>query len=103
MVEKAEKIISGERMNVGSERKNYMIFASSQALERFLKRKICPTAENGIEYCTMERFTGNRILFTAEHAQTKRIAIEYIILCNYREQDKCLNYIKLRKENFGTG
>jgi hypothetical protein len=76
LVEKAEKIISGEQMNGRSERKNYLLFASSQALERFLKRKICPTAENGIEYCTMERFAGNRILFTAEHAQTKRIAIE---------------------------
>jgi hypothetical protein len=73
LVEKAEKVISGERMNERNERKNYLLFASSDALERFLKRKLCPTASDGIEYCVMERFAGNRILFTAEHAQTKKI------------------------------
>ena len=56
-----------------NERKNYLVFASSDALERFFKRKIHPTTENGIEYCVMERFAGNKTLFTAEHAQTKRI------------------------------
>lgn len=59
-----------------NERKNYLVFASSDALERFFKRKIHPKTENGIEYCVMERFAGNRILFTAEHAQTKRIVVE---------------------------
>jgi len=58
------------------ERKNYLLFASSDALKRFLKRKICPRASNGIEYCVMERFAGNRILFTAEHAQTERIMMK---------------------------
>lgn len=64
-------------MNVNtSERKNYLLFASSDALERFLKRKMCPTVEDSIEYCVMEKFAGNRILITAEHAQTKKIMLE---------------------------
>lgn len=62
-----------ERIN---ERKNYLFFASSDALERFLKRKISPRAGDGIECCVMERFAGNRVLFTAEHAQTERIMVK---------------------------
>lgn len=56
--------------------KNFLLFDSSEALERFLKRKMFPTTEDGIEYCIMERFAGNKILFTAEHAQTKSIEMK---------------------------
>ena len=58
------------------DRKNYLLFGSSEAMNRFFKRKIEPMVEDGVEYCFMERFAGNRILFTAEHAQTKRIALK---------------------------
>jgi hypothetical protein len=58
------------------DRKNYLLFASSDALKRFLGRKISPTMKNGIEYCIMEKFAGNRILFTAEHAQTKKVMLK---------------------------
>lgn len=57
-------------------RNNYLLFESVPALNRFLKRKICPTVNGKVEYCIMERFVGNKILFTAEHAQTKRLMME---------------------------
>jgi len=56
-----------------ADRKNYLVFESSDEFEKFLKRKISPTVENGVEYCTLERYPANRILFTAEHAQTKKL------------------------------
>ena len=59
------------------DRKNYLLFASSDAFKRFLTRKISPTVNEGVlECCVMERFPGNRILFTAEHAQTVRIPLK---------------------------
>jgi len=57
-------------------RKNYLIFGSSEAMERFFKRKISPLINDGVEYCVMERFAGNRILFTAEHAQTEKAMLK---------------------------
>lgn len=57
------------------DRKNYLVFGSSDAMKRFFSRKLSPTTTDAIEYCSMERYRGNRILFTAEHAQTKRIPL----------------------------
>ncbi len=57
------------------ERKNYLIFGSSDAMNRFFKRKISPTVTESIEYCVMEKFRVCRVLFTAEHAQTDRIPL----------------------------
>lgn len=62
----AEKKVIGKKMN-------YFLFGSSAALERFLKRKMAATVEDKIEWCVMEKFPGNRILFTAEHAATKKL------------------------------
>jgi hypothetical protein len=58
------------------QRKNYIVFGSSEAMNRFFRRKISPTVNDSVEYFVMEKFRGNRILFTAEHAQTKRIGLE---------------------------
>jgi hypothetical protein len=52
---------------------NYLLFQSSESLESFLKRRVCPEVENKIEWCVMEKFPVNRILFTAEHAVVARI------------------------------
>lgn len=42
----------------------------------FFKRNINSVVEDKIEYCVMEKFAGNRILFTAEHAIEKRIPLK---------------------------
>lgn len=58
------------------QRKNYIVFGSSDAMNRFFTRKMSPTVNDSVEYHVMEKFRGNRILFTAEHAQTKRLALD---------------------------
>jgi hypothetical protein len=47
-------------------------------MNRFFRRKISPTATGAVEYCVMEKFRGNRVLFTAEHAQTKRLPLREV-------------------------
>ena len=54
----------------------YLTFGTPIGLSNFLRRKINPVVGNNIEYCVMEKFRNNRILFTAEHAQTARISIK---------------------------
>jgi len=51
----------------------FLVFKSSKDLESFLKRKLDPVRKNGVEYCTFNNFRRNRILFTAEHAVTKKV------------------------------
>lgn len=51
----------------------YLTFTTSEALNNFLKRKTEPVIKDKIEYCVMEKFRSTRLLFTAEHAQTKKI------------------------------
>lgn|GEM_PF-1864621 len=58
------------------ERKNYLLFGSLEAFDRFFKRKISPTSNESVEYCIMEKFSSNRVLFTAEHSQTKRAMLK---------------------------
>jgi len=55
---------------------NYIVFQNLPDLDRFMKRKISPKIEGRVEYSVMEKFSCNRILFTAEHAQTSRLEIE---------------------------
>lgn len=54
---------------------NYLTFATSEELNNFLKRKIEPVVQDKIEYCIMEKFAANKILFTAEHAMRKKIEV----------------------------
>ncbi len=58
------------------DRKNYLLFASYDAFQRFLSRKMTPEIEGAVEYCIMRKYPGRRILFTAEHAQTTRIPLK---------------------------
>lgn len=55
---------------------SYMTFNSSESLNSFLRRKVYPTVVDKIEYCTMEKFPANRILFTAEHAVSDKIELK---------------------------
>jgi len=54
----------------------YLTFNSSESLNSFLKRKIEPTITDDIEYCAMEKFSTNKILFTAEHAIADRVELK---------------------------
>lgn len=54
----------------------YLTFDSSVSLEAFLKRKLNPIEKDNIEFCVMEKFPVNRILFTAEHAVCNKIPME---------------------------
>ena len=53
----------------------YRTFTSSEQMQWFFKRNTEPVVEDKIEYCVMERFKVNRILFTAEHAMRKEIEV----------------------------
>jgi len=53
----------------------YLTFTTSEALNNFLKRKTEPVVKDKQECCVMGKFRSNRILFTAEHAQTKKIEL----------------------------
>ncbi|HKZ45286.1 MAG TPA: hypothetical protein VJ343_01120 [archaeon] len=55
---------------------NYLTFNSSESMNSFLKRKIEPNVVDKIEYCTMEKFPANKILFTAEHAVADKIKLK---------------------------
>jgi hypothetical protein len=52
---------------------SYITFTNFESLNSFLKRKTEPVVKDRIEHSVMVKFKSNRILFTAEHAQTKRI------------------------------
>lgn len=54
----------------------YLTFNSSESLNSFLKRKIEPVVDDDIEYCTMEKFSTNKILFTAEHAISGKVKLK---------------------------
>lgn len=58
-------------------KKDYLTFKTSEELDNFLKRKTEPTVKDKIEYYVMERFSGSKILFTAEHAMQKVINTTY--------------------------
>lgn len=45
-------------------------------MDRVLEKKLKPVEEDGIEYCILDGFKDNRILFTAPHAFTSRIRMK---------------------------
>ena len=51
----------------------FLVFRSSKDLESFFKRKFEPIRGGGIEYCVFSNYKKNRLLFTAEHAVTKKV------------------------------
>ncbi len=52
-------------------KKVYLTFNSKKSFESFFKRKTSPILEDEIEYCILNHYNSNRILFTAEHANSK--------------------------------
>jgi len=54
----------------------YLTFDSSESLRAFFTRKLNPTEKNNIEFCVMEKFPVNKILFTAEHAVCNKIPMK---------------------------
>jgi len=56
----------------------FLRFTNSQALEAFLRRKLDPVIVNKVEFCVLDKYKFNRLLFTAEHAVTKRIYLPHL-------------------------
>lgn len=52
---------------------DYLIFKSSTDLFDFFKRKLNTSVKDKLEYCIMEKFSKNRLLFTAEHSIVKKL------------------------------